>query len=56
MKRKSARMLGEMIGKTAAEVNKLLNEKGYLSGEPGNWSMTDEGRIWICRTMTIFWK
>lgn len=44
MKRKSARMLGDMIGKTAAEVNKLLNEKGYLSGEPGNWSMTDKGR------------
>lgn len=43
MKRKSARMIGDMIGKTAAEVNKLLSEKGYLTGKPGDWTITEKG-------------
>ena len=42
--RKSAKRLGAMIGLDAKEVNLKLAEKGYLSGRPGNWLITEEGK------------
>ena len=42
--RKSARRLGQMVGLDSKEVNQKLAELGYLEGQPGNWSMTEEGR------------
>lgn len=51
MSRISARLIGEIVGKSAREVNKLLEAIGYLkkgravtmSGSP-TWDITDEGR------------
>lgn len=40
---KSARILGEEFGLTAAEMNFLLRDKGYLEGSPGKWGVTDKG-------------
>jgi hypothetical protein len=42
--RKSARKLGEILGKTAIEVNKLLKENGFLEGEPGEYELTEKGK------------
>lgn len=39
----SARRIGQAAGKSAAEVNKELAEKGYLEGKPGAWRLTEEG-------------
>ncbi len=43
-RRFSARDLGRMVGKDAKEVNKDLFNLGYLSGGPGNWFITEEGK------------
>lgn len=40
---KSARILGRDFGLTAREMNALLKEHGYLSGEPGAYGMTEKG-------------
>lgn len=40
---KSARQLGEIVGLSAREVNVRLKEKGYLTGEPGNYQLTQKG-------------
>ncbi|MBQ3277835.1 MAG: hypothetical protein IJG94_01575 [Clostridia bacterium] len=42
--RKTARRLGQMVGLDAKEVNKKLAALGYLTGQPGCWSMTEEGK------------
>jgi hypothetical protein len=42
--RKSARLLGRELGLSAAEMNALLADHGYLEGEPGRWTVTDKGR------------
>lgn len=39
----SAKQLGEKIGLNAQEMNTLLKEEGYLSGEPGNYNVTVTG-------------
>ena len=39
----SARRIGEAIGLSSQQVNKMLFELGYLAGEPGNWSLTPKG-------------
>lgn len=44
MGKKSARLLGEILGKTAIEVNKLLKDKGFLEGEPGAYQLTEKGK------------
>ena len=36
----SAKGLGEICGLTAEEMNVLLKEEGFLSGEPGNYYPT----------------
>lgn len=36
----SAKRLGEICGLTAEEMNVLLKEEGFLSGEPGNYYPT----------------
>jgi ribosomal protein L37AE/L43A len=41
--RKSARMLGEEYGLTSQEMNYILKEEGYLSGEAGEYTVTDKG-------------
>ena len=41
--KKSARQLGDMLGKTAQEVNLLLKEHGYLDGTPGDYYVTEKG-------------
>lgn len=41
--RKSARQLGGMVGMSAREVNLALRDLGYLTGEPGNWQLTNKG-------------
>lgn len=40
----SARRIGAYLGMAAQEVNKLLKERGYLEGEPGAYSLTEQGR------------
>lgn len=39
----SARIIGQQFGKTAAEMNKLLAQYGYLEGAPGLWRLTEKG-------------
>ena len=39
----SARVLGEAFGLTAQELNYALKEAGFLSGEPGMYSVTEKG-------------
>ncbi|MGX8700527.1 hypothetical protein [Caproiciproducens sp.] len=41
--RKSVRMLGSEYGLTSQEMNYILKEEGYLSGEAGEYSVTDKG-------------
>ncbi|WP_143533460.1 hypothetical protein [Rhodococcus rhodochrous] len=41
---KSARFLGQDLGKTAREMNALLHEYGYLEGSPGDYSLTEKGK------------
>ena len=41
----SAKRLGERCGLTAEEMNILLKEEGFLSGEPGNYYPTEEGYV-----------
>jgi hypothetical protein len=41
--RKSARILGQGYGLTAQEMNFVLKEDGFLSGEPGNYTVTEKG-------------
>jgi hypothetical protein len=41
--RMSARVLGEAFGLTAQELNYALKEAGFLSGEPGMYSVTEMG-------------
>ncbi len=51
MSRKSARILGELVGKNGKEVNKELEKLGYIekstcvsqSGSP-IWDLTEEGK------------
>lgn len=42
--KKSAKQMGLYIGKSAQEVNEILKNKGYLSGKPGQYIMTDKGK------------
>lgn len=39
----SAKDIGKVLGETAQGVNLLLKEKGYLDGEPGNYTLTELG-------------
>lgn len=41
---RSARVLGREFGRTAAEMNKLLKEHGYLYGNPGAYGLTEKGQ------------
>lgn len=41
---KSARLIGEVLGLTAREVNVKLKEIGFLKGKPGNYDLTEEGQ------------
>lgn len=43
----SAKQLGEKIGLNAQEMNTLLKEEGYLSGEPGNYNVTATGDSYV---------
>jgi hypothetical protein len=48
MSHKSARLLGyEIGGMSSTEVNALLEEEGFLSGEPGNYEVTEKGREYV---------
>jgi hypothetical protein len=40
----SAQMIGEVLGKSAKEVNLLLRDKGFLDGKPGKWILTELGK------------
>ena len=42
--RKSARILGQDYGLTAQEMNYVLREKGFLDGNPGGYSVTEQGQ------------
>ncbi len=44
MKEYSASRLGRLVGLGAREVNLKLKELGLLDGNPGDWSLTDEGK------------
>ena len=43
----SAKRLGERCGLTAEEMNVLLKEEGFLSGEPGNYYPTEKGKLFV---------
>ena len=43
----SAKRLGEKCGLTAEEMNCLLKDEGFLSGEPGNYYPTEKGKIFV---------
>ncbi|MSS14544.1 hypothetical protein [Porcincola intestinalis] len=40
----SARRLGEMVDVSSQVMNGILKERGYLSGEMGNYNVTEKGR------------
>lgn len=40
----TARAIGKLLKISAAEVNRLLVKKKYLSGIPGNYNITEEGK------------
>ncbi len=40
----TARLLGRMVGLDSKEVNQRLADLGYLTGKPGAWSITEEGK------------
>ena len=42
--RLSARVLGSRYNLSAQEMNYLLREKGFLSGEPGDYTVTEKGK------------
>lgn len=44
---KSARILGQELGLTAQEMNHALKEAGFLSGEPGAYSVTEKGAKFV---------
>lgn len=48
--RKSARVLGAEHGLSAAEMNYVLKEDGFLDGEPGRWRVTDKGEPFAAET------
>jgi biotin operon repressor len=41
---KSAKQLGEVLGLSSQKVNILLKEKGFLIGEPNNYTVTKKGK------------
>lgn len=41
--KKSASLLGQIVGKTARAVNEILKDKGFLEGTPGNYEFTEKG-------------
>ena len=41
----SATKLGKMIGMSGEEVNKKLASLGYLKGVPGDWGLTEKGKL-----------
>lgn len=43
----SAKRLGEKCGLTAEEMNCLLKDEGFLSGEPGNYYPTEKGKTFV---------
>ena len=43
----SAKRLRERCGLTAEEMNILLKEEGFLSGEPGNYYPTEKGKLFV---------
>lgn len=43
MDKLSAKMIGELVGKSATEINKILFNEGLLTGKPGNWNLTKLG-------------
>lgn len=43
----SARLIGQELGLTAQETNVLLKRRGFLDGEPGNYSPTDKGAKYV---------
>lgn len=38
----SARILGRDYGVTAEEMNRILFKQGFLSGEPGDYGLTEK--------------
>ena len=44
---KSARILGEEFRLTAAQMNFLLRDEGFLEGSPGKWVVTDKGAPFV---------
>ena len=45
----SAKRLGEQYDISSQVVNMVLKDEGYLSGEPGNYSLTDKGESVLVR-------
>lgn len=45
--KKSAKRLGEEFNLTAQEMNHLLKEEGFLSGEPGDYSPTEKAKEYL---------
>lgn len=43
----SAKRLEERCGLTAEEMNILLKEEGFLSGEPRNYYPTEKGKLFV---------
>lgn len=42
--KRTAKQLGHMVGLDAKEVNLKLRDLGYLSGKPGDWTITEKGK------------
>ncbi|SHJ74174.1 hypothetical protein [Parasporobacterium paucivorans] len=43
----SARMLGERFGLTGQEMNYALKEAGFLSGNPGDYTITEKAKAFV---------
>lgn len=49
----SVAQLGRIVGASAQTVNKALCEMGFLSGVPGNYTITEIGRKFSVREFSI---
>lgn len=45
MTKKSATMLGNILGVSARDVNKALIKGGFLTGKPGRYQLTEKGKL-----------
>ena len=51
--KKSLTQLGKQYGLNGQEMYQLMKAKGFLSGEPNNWSVTDKGKPYVDQNLNF---